>query len=77
MAELAALSQEEIHMTGKSKASALWALLLIVLGVLAFWGGPNLSMILVPAAILIYYGTAATIFPDHHSDRPSTGGTHP
>jgi hypothetical protein len=64
-------------MTGKSKVAALWASLLIALGILALWGGPRLSMILVPAAILIYYGTAATIFPDRHSDPPSGGGTHP
>lgn len=54
-----------------------WSAVLIVLGVVALYSGVRFLAILVPAAIFVYFGTAASIFRGHHSGSgPSSGETN-
>jgi hypothetical protein len=47
-------------MNMRSKKSGGWALVLIVLGMLARYGGPRALALLVPAAILVWYASRRT-----------------
>jgi 4-amino-4-deoxy-L-arabinose transferase-like glycosyltransferase len=42
-------------MNTRSKKSCAWALVLVALGLLALYGGPQGLALLVPAAILVWY----------------------
>jgi uncharacterized membrane protein YhaH (DUF805 family) len=42
-------------MNTRSKRSRGWAVVLVVLGLLAFYGGPRGLALLVPAAILVWF----------------------
>jgi hypothetical protein len=43
-------------MSVQSKKSMAWTLVLMVLGVGALYGGPGWLAILIPAALLVWYG---------------------
>jgi hypothetical protein len=45
-------------MNTRSKKSRGWALILVLLGLLALYGGPRGLVLLVPAAILVWYAVA-------------------
>jgi len=45
-------------MNTRSKKSGGWALILVLLGLLALYGGPRGLVLLVPAAILVWYAVA-------------------
>jgi hypothetical protein len=47
-------------MKPNSKKSFASALLLILLGVAAWLGGAKMLIVLIPAALLVWYGTAPT-----------------
>lgn len=53
-------------MSTQSKKSYGWMLVLVVLGLLALYGGPRGLVLLVPAAILVWYAVAA---PAPRNDR--------
>jgi hypothetical protein len=42
-------------MNTQSKKSSGWALVLVALGLLAFFGSPSRLTLLIPAAILVWY----------------------
>jgi len=64
-------------MSVELKKSMAWSSVLIALGVLALYSGIGVLAILVPAAILVYYGTAASIFHNRSTGRrPFHGGTN-
>jgi hypothetical protein len=44
-------------MNTRLKKSFGWALVLVALGLLALYGGPRTSALLVPAAILVWYAS--------------------
>lgn len=45
-------------MTARSKKSYAWALVLVILGLLALYGGPRGLTLLIPAAILVRYAVS-------------------
>ena len=45
-------------MSAESKKSMGWTIFLMVLGVAALYGGPGWLAILVPVAMLVWYGVA-------------------
>ena len=47
-------------MNTRSRKSSGWALVLVALGLLALYVGPKGLMLLVPAAILVWYAAQAT-----------------
>jgi len=47
-------------MNARSRKSFGWALVLVALGLLALYGGPLGLVLLVPAAILVWYAGPAT-----------------
>jgi hypothetical protein len=47
---------EGSHMSLQSKKSACWTTVLIILGLTALYAGSNWLAILIPAALLVWYG---------------------
>jgi len=56
-------------MSAELKKSMAWSSVLIAFGVAALYSGIGFLVILVPAAILVYYGTAASIFRNRSTER--------
>ena len=56
-------------MSVDAKKSMGWTMVLIVLGIVAFCAGPQWLAILVPAAILVWYGAA----PGVNREAPRSG----
>ncbi|HWY22565.1 MAG TPA: hypothetical protein VNX26_15165 [Candidatus Acidoferrum sp.] len=54
-------------MNTPSKKSLGWSLVLVALGLLALYGGPRGLVLLVPAAILVWYAVAASTPRDHRN----------
>ena len=48
-------------MRRNSKTSVLWAIVLILFGVVAFFGGMKWLIPLIPAAMLIWFGVGPTL----------------
>ena len=48
-------------MSADAKKSMGWTMLLITLGVTAFCAGPQWLAVLVPAALLVWYGAAPAV----------------
>ena len=77
MADDVSSDAKEQPMSKESKKSMAWSAVLIMLGVLAFYSGIRFLLILVPVAILVYYGPALPIFQTGRSiKRPSDEGAH-
>jgi hypothetical protein len=51
----------EVAMSVDAKKTMGWMMVLIALGVVAFCAGPQWLAILVPAAILVWYGAAPLV----------------
>jgi hypothetical protein len=51
-------SERKFAMSAQSKTSMVSTMLLLVFGIAAFCGGPRWLAILIPAAILVWYGSA-------------------
>jgi hypothetical protein len=45
-------------MSKNSKKSMAWMLVLILFGIIALFGGTEWAIVLIPAAVLIWYGSA-------------------
>ncbi len=45
---------EEDSMSRESKKSASWAIVLVLLGLLAFYGGTRWLLVLIPVALMIW-----------------------
>ena len=45
---------EEASMSPESKKSMSWAMVLVLLGVLAFYGGTRWLLVLIPVALMIW-----------------------
>jgi hypothetical protein len=60
-AAFAAEAQMEFPMSMNSKKSLGWALLLILLGLVALFGGDKWLVVLIPAAIMVWYGAGPTL----------------
>lgn len=62
MAELAQdKGQMRVHMNNKSYQSLLWAVALILLGVIAITAGAKWLTLVIPAALLIWYGAGPVL----------------
>ena len=48
-------------MKNNRKKSISWAMVLVLLGVAALYAGSNWLALLIPAAILVWYGAAPTL----------------
>jgi hypothetical protein len=48
-------------MRRNSKSSALWAIVLILFGIVAFFGGMKWLIPLIPAAMLIWFGVGPSL----------------
>ena len=53
MDEIRTLGEED-SMSRESKKSMIWAMLLVLLGLLAFYGGTGWLLVLVPTALMIW-----------------------
>ena len=54
-------SSKESSMSSESKKSMGWTIVLMVLGVAALYGGPGWLAILIPAALLVWYGVGPVL----------------
>jgi 4-amino-4-deoxy-L-arabinose transferase-like glycosyltransferase len=54
-------------MKGQSSKTAFWSLVLVALGLLALYSGPQGLGLLVPAAILIWYAVAKPTADRHRN----------
>lgn len=50
-----------VHMNNKSYQSLLWAVALILLGVIAITAGAKWLTLVIPAALLIWYGAGPVL----------------
>jgi hypothetical protein len=57
---------QELNMSAKSKKSVGWTIVLIMFGFAALFAGTKVLIVLIPAALLIWYGIAQ---PMLRSDR--------
>ena len=48
-------------MNAKSKKSIAWATVLILFGLVALFGGARWLVLLIPAAMFVWYGAGATL----------------
>jgi hypothetical protein len=58
---LAARDEEGIVMSTESKKSMGWTSILIILGVAAMYDGTKSLALLIPAAVLVWYGSSALL----------------
>jgi len=51
----------ESHLSRDAKKTTGWTILLILLGVAAFFGGVKSLVLLIPAAMLVWYGAGPAL----------------
>jgi hypothetical protein len=51
-------NRQELNMSAQSKKSLIWTMVLMTFGLAAFFAGTKILVVLIPAALLIWYGIA-------------------